>query len=247
MELLLESLLLSFFVLVHSEKKRRRGEKLNHVALFTLVRGGNKKTSPTPKLHLPKINPSPQGSGLHRWVCSDTLVRLKSQAGFINSYPGSVDTPFCVVTNGCINLLCPSVLQNYISSYMIESDWLQSGSPLNLSEPAEGLGRGSSAVTWMPLEWWGVFLKHTSRWCQRRRRRQARRRMATVRKEKKNPEKKLRAMRDKMCLWHDCPLPLLPTPPPWVFLSLCLGAGTFIWFPGWVPRRPHRSMLLWVY
>lgn len=90
-----------------------------------------KPPPPHPQLHLPKINPSPQGSGLHRWVCSDTLVRLKSQAGFINLYPGSVDTPFCVVTNGCINLLCPSVLQNYISSYMIKSDWLQSVSPLN--------------------------------------------------------------------------------------------------------------------
>lgn len=93
------------------------------------------QNTPHPHLHLPKINPSPQGSGLHRWVCSDTLVRLKSQAGFINSYSGSVDTPSCIVTNACINLLCPSVLQNYISSYMIKSDWLQSVSPLNLSEP----------------------------------------------------------------------------------------------------------------
>lgn len=91
------------------------------------------RTPPHPHLHLPRINPSPQGSGLHRWVCSDTLVRLKSQAGFINSYSGNVDTPFCIVTNACINLLWPSVLQNYISSYMIKSDGLQSVSPLNLS------------------------------------------------------------------------------------------------------------------
>lgn len=147
MELLLESLLLSFFGSFHSGKKKKKRRKTQPRCSIHAGSWWEQKTSPTPKLHLPKINPSPQGSGLHRWVCSDTLVRLKSQAGFINSYPGSVDTPFCVVTNGCINLLCPSVLQNYISSYMIESDWLQSGSPLNLSEPAEGLSRGSSAVT----------------------------------------------------------------------------------------------------
>lgn len=149
MELLLETLLLSFFGSFHSGKKKKKKKRKN--SLTTLLHSRwfvvGTKTSPTPKLHLPKINPSPRGSGLHRWVCSDTLVRLKSQAGFINSYPGSADTPFCVVTNGCINLLCPSVLQNYISSYMIKSDWLQSVSPLNLSEPAEGLSRGSSAVT----------------------------------------------------------------------------------------------------
>lgn len=78
--------------------------------------------------------PSPQGSVLHRWVCSDTLVRLKSQAGFINSYSESMDTPFCIVTNTRINPLCPGVLQNYISSYMIKSDWLHSAFPLRLSE-----------------------------------------------------------------------------------------------------------------
>lgn len=82
----------------------------------------------------PKKTTSPQGSVLHRWVCSDTLVRLKSQAGFINSYSGSMDTPFCIVTNTRINPLCPGVLQNYISSYMIKSDWLHSAFPLRLSE-----------------------------------------------------------------------------------------------------------------
>lgn len=143
MELVLES---PFFCLslVHS------GKKTNPSALFTLVCGGNKNqsfalTEPlNPHLHLPKINPSPQGSDLHRWVCSDTLVRLKSQAGFINSDLGSGDTPFCIVTNACINLLCPIVLQNYISSYMIKSDLLHSVSPLNLPEPAEGLSWESS-------------------------------------------------------------------------------------------------------
>lgn len=195
------------------------------------------KTSPTPKLHLPKINPSPQGSGLHRWVCSDTLVRLKSQAGFINSYPGSVDTPFCVVTNGCINLLCPSVLQNYISSYMIKSDWLQSVSPLNLSEPAEGLSRGSSAVTWMPLEWWGVFLKHTSRWCQRRRRRQARRRMATVRKEKKNPKKTKGNERQNVPVaWLPPPTPAYP---PTLSVSFSVPRSRYVHLVPWLsPETP---------
>lgn len=125
--------------LFHSE-----GEKNYPVALFTLVHGGN-KTQPLTlvQLLLPKINPSPQGSGLHRWVCSDTLVRLKSQAGFINLNSGRMDMPFCIVTNARINLLCPSVLQNYVSSYMIKSDWLQSVSPLNLPEPAGGLSRES--------------------------------------------------------------------------------------------------------
>lgn len=132
--------------LLSSIVSSRGGKPTSPVAPFTLVHGGNKNQSLTltPPPHLPKINPSPQGSGLHRWVCSDTLVRLKSQAGFINLYSGRMDTPFCIVTKGCINLLCPSVLQNYISSYMIKSDWLQSVSPLNLPEPPGGLSRESS-------------------------------------------------------------------------------------------------------
>lgn len=125
MELVLES---SFFVSF-------REKITNPVAPYTLVRGGNKNQPfAHPHLHLPKINPSPQGLGLHRWVCSDTLVRLKSQAGLRDSYSWSADTDFCIVTNACISRLCPSYLQNDISSYMIKSDWLQS--PLNLSEPA---------------------------------------------------------------------------------------------------------------
>lgn len=133
MELVLES---PFFCLslVHSGKKKRIRLLRSHwFVVGTKTSRLRSQNTPHPHLHLPRINPSPQGSGLHRWVCSDTLVRLKSQAGFINSYSGNVDTPFCIVTNACINLLWPSVLQNYISSYMIKSDGLQSVSPLNLS------------------------------------------------------------------------------------------------------------------
>lgn len=79
-------------------------------------------------------NHSPQGSVLHRRVCSDTLVRLKSQTGFINSCLGNADTPFHLVTNSRINRLCPGVLQNYISSYVIKSDWPHSAFPWRLSE-----------------------------------------------------------------------------------------------------------------
>lgn len=146
MELVLES---PFFCLslVHSggEKKNKNESCCSvHVGSWWEQKPAicTQRTPPTPPPQ--KINPSPQGSDLHRWVCSDTLVRLKSQAGFINSYSGGVDTPFCIVTNACINLLCPSVLQNYISSYMIKSRWLQSVSPLNLSEAAGGLSRASS-------------------------------------------------------------------------------------------------------
>ena len=89
---------------------------------------------PAAHAHSNPPKPSPQGSVLRRWVCSDTLVRLKSQAGFINSYSGDVDTPFCIATNTRINSLWPGVLQNYISSYMIKSDWLHSAFSVRLSE-----------------------------------------------------------------------------------------------------------------
>lgn len=107
-----------------------------YVSHHTLLTAGAEASRPCSQ-HFPPSsprNPSPQGSVLHRWVSSDTLVRLKTQAGFINSYSGSVDTPFCIVTNIRINPLCPGVLQNYISSYMIKSDWLHSAFPLRLSE-----------------------------------------------------------------------------------------------------------------
>lgn len=140
MELVLEMFFLSFFLssfFVLPSSFTNVGKKISFpISLTTLVHGGSINQPPTltalPSQPPPK--PSPQGSVLHRWVCSDTLVRLKSQAGFINSYSGSMDTPFCIVTNTRINPLCPGVLQNYISSYMIKSDWLHSAFPLRLSE-----------------------------------------------------------------------------------------------------------------
>lgn len=48
---------------------------------------------------------------------------------------------------------------------------------------------------------------------------------------------KVRAMRDIMCLWLLCSPPH-SHPHPHCF-SPSPGAGTFIWFPGSVPRRPH--------
>lgn len=77
-----------------------------------------------------------------------------------------MDTPFCIVTNTRINPLCPGVLQNYISSYMIKSDWLQSAFPLRLSEitvciyPSE---EQTPSPWWkqrwheMLLKWLGIF------------------------------------------------------------------------------------------
>lgn len=126
-----------FFFVFFLLASQNVGTKISSpIPLTTSVHGGSINQSPTltalpsqPPPPLPP-KPSPQGSVLHRWVCSDTLVRLKSQAGFINSYSGSADTPFCIVTNTRINPLCPGVLQNYISSYMIKSDWLHSAFPL---------------------------------------------------------------------------------------------------------------------
>lgn len=99
----------------------------------------------------PPTNHSPQGSVLHRWVCSDTLVRLKSQTGFINSCLGNADTPFHLVTNSRINRPCPGVLQNYISSYVIKSDWPHSAFPLRSSEITVCIC-GSEEQT--PSPWW---------------------------------------------------------------------------------------------
>lgn len=190
--------------------------------------------------------PSPQGSVLHRWVCSDTLVRLKSQAGFINSYSGSVDTPFCIVTNTRINPLCPGVLQNYISSYMIKSDWLHSAFSIafvwNYSLRLMPTEEQTSSPWWkqrwheMLLNWLGIFSdKHISvcghgfrvaddvsrdgvgEW-----------------RDGWQQREKVRAMRDIMCLWLHCPHPL---PPPSLFLSV--PPGRYVHLVSWLgPETP---------
>lgn len=224
-----------------------------HFSLTTLVHGRSINQPPTLSAlppyspHPPK--PSPQGSVLHRWVCSDTLVRLKSQAGFINSYSGSMDTPFCIVTNTHINPLCPGVLQNYISSYMIKSDWLHSAFPLRLSEitvciyPTE---EQTPSPWWkqrwheMLLKWLGIFSdKHISvcghgfrvaddvsrdgvgEW-----------------RDWWQEREKVRAMRDIMCLWlHWLPTTPHSHPHPRCFLSV--PQGRYVHLVSWLgPETP---------
>lgn len=116
-----------------------------------------------------------------------------------------MDTPFCIVTNIHINPLCPSVLQNYISSYMIKSDWLHSAFPLRLSEitvPIYSTEEQTPSPWWkrrwheMLLKWLGIFSdKHISVcrhgfrcgwWCEQRQSGRVKRLMAEERKSQGN-------------------------------------------------------------
>lgn len=116
-----------------------------------------------------------------------------------------MDTPFCIVTNIHINPLCPSVLQNYISSYMITSDWLHSAFPLRLSEitvPIYPTEEQTPSPWWkwrwheMLLKWLGIFSdKHISVcghgfrcgwWCEQRQSGRVKRLMAEERKSQGN-------------------------------------------------------------
>lgn len=189
--------------------------------------------------HFPLCLPpsSPQGSVLHRWVCSDTLVRLKSQAGFINSYSGSIDTPFCIVTKTHINPLSPGVLQNYISSYVIKSDWLHSASPLKAQEGTNCKSSVKAETAWNVIKVIGLFFfswqTHQCLWAWRFVWLMMWTEMEWASEETDGRrEEKVRAMRDIMCLW-------LQYSPPSPSLFLSVPRGRYVHLVSWLsPETP---------